>query len=82
MSMLNVDELHDKEFMKGMANALEDYLYALEEYIIIDGITEEEYDKAIETLKKLIKKLRKGDTSVYRENLDEVVYEINEEYPF
>ena len=82
MAMLNVDELQDKEFMKGMADALEEYLYALEEYIVIDGITEEEYADSINTLKKLIKKLRKGDTSVYRDNLEEVVYEINEEYPF
>lgn len=43
-----------------MANNLEEYLDLVENYIIIDGISEEEYKDAVKTVKKLIKKLRKG----------------------
>ena len=51
---------YDKELMKKMANNLEQYLELIQNYVIIEGLTKEEYDDAIKTTKKLIKKLKKG----------------------
>ena len=51
---------YDQEIMNRMADNLENYLDIIENYVIIEGITEEEYEKSIKTVKKLIKKLRKG----------------------
>ena len=79
----SVDELKDPHTMKQMAESLEEYLSVLENYVIINGLTEKEYDKAVETVKKLIKKLKKGDTSVYSEDLEAVVDDLNDmQYPF
>lgn len=64
---------YDKKLMKNMADNLEKYLEIVESYLIIQGITKEEYDDAVKTTKKLIKKLRKGkgdkvfDSERYRE---------------
>ena len=44
-----------------MASNLENYLEILDRYIILEGITKEEYEASVKTIKKLIKKLRKGD---------------------
>jgi stalled ribosome rescue protein Dom34 len=52
---------YDKEKMKKQAENLENYLDIIENYVIIEGISEEEYKKAVKTVKKLIKKLKKGD---------------------
>ena len=46
--------------MKSMADNLENYLNIIDNYVIIEGITKEEYDDAVKKIKKLIKKLRKG----------------------
>ena len=79
----SVSELHNPTVMKTMAESLEEYLYILDDYIIVNGITEKEYNEAVSVVKKLIKKLKKGDTSVYVSNLDEVVDDLNsEQYPF
>ena len=79
----SVDELKDPHTMKEMAESLEEYLSVIENYVIINGLTEKEYDKAVETVKKLIKKLKKGDTSVYTEDLEAVVDDLNDmQYPF
>lgn len=79
----SVDELKDPHTMKLMAESLDEYLSVLENYVIINGLTEKEYDKAVETVKKLIKKLKKGDTSVYTEDLEAVVDDLNDmQYPF
>ena len=43
-----------------MADNLEQYLYIIENYVIIEGLTKEEYDESVKNTKKLIKKLRKG----------------------
>lgn len=51
---------YDKELMSKMADNLESYLNIIESYVIIEGITEEEYNDAVKKIKKLIKKLRKG----------------------
>ena len=51
---------YDKKLMKSMADNLENYLNIIDNYVIIEGITKEEYDDAVKKIKKLIKKLRKG----------------------
>lgn len=51
----------DKKVMKKMADNLETYIEIVDSKLIIDGITQEEYDEAMSTVKKLIKKLRKGE---------------------
>ena len=67
---------YDKKFMDKMADDLEKYIEILDQYVIIDGITQEEYDEAMKTTRKLIKKLRKGEGDKvfnkerYRELLD------------
>ena len=64
---------YDKKLMKAMADNLENYLDIIDNYVIIEGITKDEYDNAVKTVKKLIKKLRKGkgdevfDKERYRE---------------
>lgn len=57
--------------MKRLADAIEDYIELLEEVMIIPDELKDDYgdkiDKAIERAKKLIKKLRHGDRSVFKE---------------
>ena len=43
-----------------MANDLENYLEIVDKYIIIEGLTPEEYKSAKKEIKKLIKHLRNG----------------------
>ena len=65
LSEINADEDDIRKKMKAMANSIECYLDYIETYAIFDGITEEEWKKNVKTVKKLIKKLRKGDPSVF-----------------
>ena len=58
--MMSKAMVYDKKMMKRMADDLECYLDIIENYLIIDGLSKEEYDKSTKTVKKLIKKLRKG----------------------
>lgn len=51
---------YDKKLMERMADDFENYLDIIDSYVIIEGITKEEYDEAVKTVRKLIKKLRKG----------------------
>lgn len=51
---------YDQKTMDYIADSLESYLDIITSYVIIEGITEEEYEDAVKTVKKLIKKLRKG----------------------
>lgn len=51
---------YDRNIMESMADNLENYLSIIDSYIIIDGISKDEYDDAVKTVRKLIKKLRKG----------------------
>lgn len=51
---------YDKKLMNDMADNLENYLEIIDNYVIIEGITKEEYDDSVKVVKKLIKKLRKG----------------------
>lgn len=62
------------ELMKNMADGIEFYLNTTTRYMIIENITEEEYKSAVKQIKKLIKKLREGDTSVFStEGFNELV---------
>lgn len=51
---------YNQDLMNDMADNLENYLSIVDRYIIIEGLSKEEYDDAVKTVKKLIKKLRKG----------------------
>lgn len=60
--------------MKKLSNHIREYLELFNEVMIIDGLTGKEtrsINKAIETTTKLIKKLKKGDRSVFRDPDDE-----------
>lgn len=52
---------YDQKLMDKMADNIENYVDIIKNYVIIEGITEEEYKSAKKTVKKLIKKLREGD---------------------
>lgn len=51
---------YNQKLMDKLADNLEQYLYIIENYVIIEGLTKEEYDESVKDTKKLIKKLRKG----------------------
>ena len=66
----SINEISDKE-MEEMAENLERYINDYDRYIIKEGVSKEDYVKARKTVKKLIKKLRKHDRSVFRDDDDE-----------
>ena len=51
---------YDQKVLDKMADSLKAYLDIITSYVIIEGITKDEYDESVKTVKKLIKKLRKG----------------------
>ena len=61
----------EKKDMQDLANDIETYLNAFQEVMIIPKELEEQYGAviraSIDTTKKLIRKLRKGDTSVFKD---------------
>ena len=59
-----------RHLMSDIADSLEGYIDYIETFVIFSGITEKEWEKNIKTVKKLIKKLRKGNPSVF--NIDEL----------
>lgn len=64
---------YDGDFKKKMtkiADSLEEYVNYIKTYIIFNNMTEDEYNEHIKIVEKLIKKLRKGDPSVF--NIDEL----------
>ena len=63
----SIGEISDKE-MEEMAENLERYINDYDRYIIKEGVSKEDYAKARKTVKKLIKKLRKHDRSVFRDD--------------
>jgi len=74
---MKYDELHTdpetipKSDMKRLADHIEEYITVLEEVMIIPEDTMnrhgDEIKESLELTKKLIKKLRKGDTSVFKD---------------
>lgn len=63
-----------KSDMNKLAEHIEEYIDMLEEVMIIPSDMKEEHgkriEKALEVSKKLIKKLRKGDSSVFKDAED------------
>ena len=63
-----------KSDMNKLADHIEEYIDMLEEVMIIPSDMKEEHgkriEKALEVSKKLIKKLRKGDSSVFKDAED------------
>lgn len=59
-----ISDITDKE-MEEMADCIEMYINDYDRYIIKEGISRDEYNKARKTVKKLIKKLRKHERSVF-----------------
>ena len=54
-----------RKLMNEIADSIQGYIDYIETYAIFEGTTESEWDKNMEIAKKLIKKLRKGDPSVF-----------------
>lgn len=51
---------YDRELMKNMSENFKRFKHIMDSYVIIRGITTEEYDEAMKLVEKLIKKLKKG----------------------
>ncbi len=66
----------DDESMKILAEHIEEYLKFLESIMIIPEEIQEKYGDRIQVskkrVKKLIKRLKKGDTSVFNNKINEV----------
>jgi hypothetical protein len=63
-----------KESMNALAQHIEEYLGVLLDVFIIPDYLRDQEDtiyESIQTTKKLIKKLREGDTSVFNDDLDD-----------
>lgn len=60
---------YDKEYFRKMGEALDGFLYIEENFFRIEGLTLEEHEEAVKTVRELIKILKKGKTK----RLDEVV---------
>ena len=71
-SIKSPDEISKKD-MRRFGDQLEAWLNFSKKYVIIpDELQHEKYkiDIAVKKVKKLIKKLRKGDKSIFRDELD------------
>lgn len=65
----DLSNITDKD-MKELANAIEDYIELFEEIMIIPKELKKdkkEINEALELSKKLVKKLKKGDRSVFKD---------------
>ena len=51
----------DRKIMKAMAKNFKEFLDIVDSKLIIEGITQDQYDNARKQIKKLIKELKKGD---------------------
>ena len=72
------DMLYSKKNMDDMADSLERYLEFVDNFCVIQDATDKEIADAKDKVKKLIKKLRKGDKSVFVKN----AVSIMQDYPF
>lgn len=52
---------YDQKELETIADCLEEYLYLFDTFIIREGTNEDEYKKAVKTIKKAIKNLREGN---------------------
>ena len=66
---------YSEKLMDDMAYNLKNYLDIIESYKLIEGLSEEEYNDAVKTVRKLIKKLEKhkGDDVFDKERYIELL---------
>ena len=70
-----------RKLMNDFADAIEGYLDSVNTYYIFEGVNEESWKKMKKKTKKLIKKLRQGDPSVFNiRMLNEVIESDNSIY--
>lgn len=63
-----------RKLMTQIADSIEEYVDSINSYFIFDGVHKDEWDMMEKKIKKLIKKLRKGDPSVFDiQTLNEVL---------
>lgn len=62
---------YDQKILNTMADQFEEYVNAIDTYVIKEEMSESGYQKGIDTVKKLIKKLRKGDESIFENGMYE-----------
>ena len=64
-SDIHCDEDELREIMKNMAKSIQMYVETISMYAILEGVTEKTWEDNIKTAKKLVKKLKNGDPSVF-----------------
>ena len=66
---------YSEKLMDDMAYNLKNYLDIIESFTLIEGLSEEEYNDAVQTVRKLIKKLEKhkGDDVFDKERYIELL---------
>ena len=66
---------YSEKLMEDMAYNLKNYLDIIESFTLIEGLSEEEYNDAVKTVRKLIKKLEKhkGDDVFDKERYIELL---------
>lgn len=66
---------YSEKLMDNMAYNLKNYLDIIESFTLIEGLSEEEYNDAVKTVRKLIKKLEKhkGDDVFDKERYIELL---------
>ena len=66
---------YSEKLMDDMAYNLKNYLDIIESFTLIEGLSEEEYNDAVKTVRKLIKKLEKhkGDDVFDKERYIELL---------
>lgn len=80
---IDAEDLVRKSTMKRIADCLEEYLFLIDDFVIFEDLTDKEYEEAVAVIRKLIKHLRKGEADkVYVKDLEKVVAELDDEYPF
>lgn len=67
MARESISDITDKQ-MEEMADSIERYMDDYDRYIIKEGVSKEDYKSAKKNVRKLVKKLRKHDRTVFRDD--------------
>lgn len=67
MTRGSISDITDKQ-MEEMADSIERYMDDYDRYIIKEGVSKEDYKSAKKNVRKLVKKLRKHDRTVFRDD--------------
>lgn len=67
MARGSISDITDKQ-MEEMADSIERYMDDYDRYIIKEGVSKEDYKSAKKNVRKLVKKLRKHDRTVFRDD--------------